>query len=92
MYFFIFLIFINNKRKQFQIVFRSTGFFFHVNKLSIHLLKIAKPIQNAQQLFKYNSVKNKLTVTLSDFQCITETFGQLESQRVSYRFEMLKMN
>jgi hypothetical protein len=33
----------------------------------------AKSIQNAQQLFNDNSIKNELSVILSNFQCITDT-------------------
>jgi hypothetical protein len=33
----------------------------------------AKFIQNAQQLFNDNSIKNKLSVILSNFQCTTDT-------------------
>jgi len=43
----------------------------------------AKSIQNAQQLFNDNSIKNELSIILSNFQCITDTITYLEKSGVS---------
>lgn len=43
----------------------------------------AKSIQNAQQLFNDNSIKNESSVMLSNFQCITDTITCLEKSGVN---------
>ena len=43
----------------------------------------AKSIQNAQQLFNDNLIKNELVVILSNFQCITDTITCLEKSGVN---------
>jgi len=43
----------------------------------------AKSIQNAQQLFNDNSIKNELSIILSNFQCITDTITCLEKSGVN---------
>jgi len=43
----------------------------------------AKSIQNTQQLFNDNSIKNELSIILSNFQCITDTIKCLEKSGVN---------
>ncbi|KAL4121166.1 hypothetical protein QTP88_013730 [Uroleucon formosanum] len=43
----------------------------------------AKSIQNAQQLFNDNSIKNELSIILSNFQCITDTITCLEKSGIN---------
>lgn len=53
-----------------------------VNKLDANY---ARSIKNVQELFNYHSIKNVLTVMLSNFQCITETIIQLEKSGANLR-------
>lgn len=45
----------------------------------------ARSIQNVQELYNNDSIKNELAVILSNFQCITETIKQIEKSGANLR-------